>query len=1292
MATTTIPSFSNYSSTISPSDQNYGFSITSPGNVRVAVFTGAQGLYYSLIQNNVWRTPTSINRTFNISPNNTQFICCSITATGGRLIVSAGTYDTANAWIYWADASGLLNTTSSTLSFTRISDINQRTYNMSSISDDGSRLVISSKNGYVYFTNWNGSNYNALTPILDTTISTYIGVAISSDGTRLAYTRSNITYWSVWNGTNFSIGTAISGNTNGTNNRGISFYRGNTTFLLSASQNGQPQYTLWNGTGYDAWKNMPVTALPNDKDGWGLLVDSSGNVYLSPFGENKVYISQVALTLPIFSLSFGNSTTPLTTQTTGNLGFAVSSPGNQRLAVFTSMGGIYYSRILGGVWGAFISTSRTFNVNPSGTDFIACAMTPSANRLVVSVGTFGTNNHFLYWCNPTALLNGTNSNLSFTRILDTTTSRGYYFASITTDGNRLLVSSAQGIFMSTWNGTNYSSLTTIISGTTFGGITVSNDGNRLAFVDNVSLKWGVWDGNTYGTFTTITGTINQAYGARSLSFLGNTVGNNTDMIISTPGGGQAQYTLWNGVSYGSLTNISTTSLPIVNGWGLSIDISGTIFLAPYGTANVYMCVPTFIRTPLLASSTPVLYSSNMFTSDTLTVSGQSPIYRNGTYITSASSVYNNNIAQAGAWLAFNLSTVTNLTLGTFWHSNALVYNVTTGAYASNKVTTNIVGSSGISGEWIQIQLPYRLLVKSVGMAARQFSSAQIARLPVSMVILGSNNGTTWNILYSQTAPPTAYSSSVVNTIPISGVTVAYSYFRLIARTVGIASNGNTVNIQQLNYSGDIYLYRYPEKPTITSIFPLNQQLGVNYSAFTLPDDNLIVNYTYSLNGGSDVSFNSFLSPLIISDLSNGTNYNVNMKSFNNFGFSAVSNTISMAPATIPTAPTINFLVSGVQQISVDFTPPLSDGYSTILYYNYSLNGGADISTNTVSSPIIITGLVGGTTYSVKISAVNSMGVSPYSNILSSIPVSVPTAPTLNYLISSNQQITVYFNGSSSDGGSTILYYSYSLNGGNDISTNSITSPILIENLTNGISYSVRIRAVNSIGSSPYSNILLGMPYNAPPRPIIDYILVEPKTLFVFFSSISGSVISGVQYSINGSNYIDASNSTSPIFIQNITEGVLYSVSIKTINNLGTSVSSDVYSVYMPIINSNTIPTSVDVCGNIFTITSKDISTNVLYYKYSLDGINWNTNSASNLIDTTQSDGVSLVGNNYIAPPNTTNKIAFRIIAPSFPINNYNTKDKMYNLDSSGNNIKSVITVPINNITMKGMILLPHKSL
>ena len=91
----------------------------------------------------------------------------------------------------------------------------------------------------------------------------------------------------------------------------------------------------------------------------------------------------------------------------------------------------------------------------------------------------------------------------------------------------------------------------------------------------------------------------------------------------------------------------------------------------------------------------------------------------------------------------------------------------------------------------------------------------------------------------------------------------------------------------------------------------------------------------------------------------------------------------------PAMPTI-VATPGDGQVSVAFTAPTDTGTVAITDYEYQLDGGNWTTAITTSSPVVITGLTNGTSYSIKLRAVNIEGVGAESAAVTSTPAAMPT--------------------------------------------------------------------------------------------------------------------------------------------------------------------------------------------------------------------------------------------------------------------------------------------------------------
>lgn len=134
----------------------------------------------------------------------------------------------------------------------------------------------------------------------------------------------------------------------------------------------------------------------------------------------------------------------------------------------------------------------------------------------------------------------------------------------------------------------------------------------------------------------------------------------------------------------------------------------------------------------------------------------------------------------------------------------------------------------------------------------------------------------------------------------------------------------------------------------------------------------------------------------------------------------------------------------------------------------------------------------------------------YSNSVSSLPNIVPAVPVINSITPSDQQLSVDFTVPSYDG-TAVLYYMYSLNGGEDISANEIVSPIVITGLTNTASYSVQLKAVNVQGSSSASAAVSSIPNIVPAAPALNSIVPSDQQLSVYFTQPAYNGTDVLQY-------------------------------------------------------------------------------------------------------------------------------------------------------------------------------------
>ena len=257
-----------------------------------------------------------------------------------------------------------------------------------------------------------------------------------------------------------------------------------------------------------------------------------------------------------------------------------------------------------------------------------------------------------------------------------------------------------------------------------------------------------------------------------------------------------------------------------------------------------------------------------------------------------------------------------------------------------------------------------------------------------------------------------------------------------------------------------------------------------------------------------------------------------------------------------------------QRVVISFTQDTS-GVS-ITGYQYSLdisNNWQNASTNT--SPITITGLTYGQTYSIYLRAIVSGGVgytySTSTNSFTAMPQYMPNAPTaLSHVSSGANWVSVNFTDGSNNA-STITNYQYTIDAGTNWITVSLSKPIMITGLTSDSTYNVQLRAVNAMGLGAASSVLsVGTINNTPIN--LSQTNSGANWVSISFTGIVDSVypITNYQYLTDAStNWITRSpvSTSSPLYITGLpTVDTSYNVQLRAVNSMGSGVASSILKV------------------------------------------------------------------------------------------------------------------------------------
>jgi uncharacterized repeat protein (TIGR02543 family) len=182
--------------------------------------------------------------------------------------------------------------------------------------------------------------------------------------------------------------------------------------------------------------------------------------------------------------------------------------------------------------------------------------------------------------------------------------------------------------------------------------------------------------------------------------------------------------------------------------------------------------------------------------------------------------------------------------------------------------------------------------------------------------------------------------------------------------------------------------------------------------------------------------------------------------------------IAVTDSTHADAPVLQSAEGGNTRVVLTWnTVPGATGYKVFTSQTSGTYGTEAVTVGASVYSYTVTGLTNGTTYYFAVKSVKSarsVVESEFSNELSAIPYTVPSAPTNVTAVAGNRQATVRFAAPSDNGGSEITGYEVTVSPGGKV-VSGTASPIVITGLQNGTRYTFTVRAVNKAGSGEPSD-------------------------------------------------------------------------------------------------------------------------------------------------------------------------------------------------------------------------------
>ena len=332
--------------------------------------------------------------------------------------------------------------------------------------------------------------------------------------------------------------------------------------------------------------------------------------------------------------------------------------------------------------------------------------------------------------------------------------------------------------------------------------------------------------------------------------------------------------------------------------------------------------------------------------------------------------------------------------------------------------------------------------------------------------------------------------------------------------------------------------------------------------------------------------------------SNGVDYTFRVSAVNAAGTGAASEpSATLTPRTTPDAPA-SVVASGADASAVvAWSMPDFDGGSPVTGYRVEYSPYpvetwtvAVADTASVDTSLVVEGLTNGSVYVFRVSAINAAGVGDTRiGLALANPRTTASAPTGTATVAGNATVALSWSPPLTNGGSAVTGYEVAYRPGTggewmilDVAADATTT--VVDGLTNGVGYVLRVRAVTDVGDGDWSATTSAIPVTVPSAPPGIAVAAGDTTVTVSWStptSDGGSPI--VDYQLESSSdagttwvaVTDDASTANSAAITGLVNDTAYVFRVRAVSDVGTSNWSPTSAAVTPAAAAPT-PVSVTV--------------------------------------------------------------------------------------------------------------------